>query len=88
VPSAAGTTRSRWILSGRLATKFAPLTVVGVTGALAAISLAALAVSHDWAVYLSALAVCGFTMGLWCTRSPLWRRRRSYRPTVQARRQG
>jgi hypothetical protein len=42
----------------------APPTVVGVTGALAAISLAALAVSHDWVVYLSALTVCGFTMGL------------------------
>jgi predicted MFS family arabinose efflux permease len=38
--------------------------VVGVTGALAAISLAALAVSHDWVVYLSALTVRGFTMGL------------------------
>jgi MFS family permease len=37
---------------------------VGVTGTLAAISLAALAVSHDWVVYLSALTVCGFTMGL------------------------
>jgi EmrB/QacA subfamily drug resistance transporter len=51
-------------LSGRLATKFAPPVVVGVTGTLAAISLAALAVSHDWVVYLSALTVCGFTMGL------------------------
>jgi len=51
-------------LSGQLATRFAPLTVVGVTGALAAISLAALAVSRDWVVYLSALTVCGFTMGL------------------------
>jgi MFS family permease len=51
-------------LSGRLATKFAPLAVVGVTGVLAAISLAALAVSHDWVIYLSALTVCGFTMGL------------------------
>jgi EmrB/QacA subfamily drug resistance transporter len=51
-------------LSGRLATTFAPLTVMGVTGVLAAISLAALAVSHAGVVYLGALTACGFTMGL------------------------
>ena len=52
------------VLAGRLATRFAPLVVVGVTGVLAAIALAALAVADDWVPYLSALTVCGCTMGL------------------------
>ncbi|WP_231514609.1 MFS transporter [Mycobacterium sp. URHB0044] len=52
------------VLSGRLATRLAPLVVVGGTGVLAAISLAALAITDDWVPYLSALTMCGFTMGL------------------------
>ncbi|WP_232006094.1 MFS transporter [Mycobacterium sp. 852013-50091_SCH5140682] len=52
------------VLSGRLATKYPPMAVMGTTGAAAAISLAVLALSHSWPPYLIALTACGFTMGL------------------------
>lgn len=52
------------VLSGRLATKYPPMAVMGTTGAAAAISLAVLALSHAWPLYLVALTACGFTMGL------------------------
>jgi EmrB/QacA subfamily drug resistance transporter len=52
------------VLSGRLATKYPPMAVMGTTGAAAAISLAVLALSHSWPLYLIALTACGFTMGL------------------------
>jgi MFS family permease len=38
--------------------------VMGVGCLAAAISLAALAVSRGWVIYLIALTACGFTMGL------------------------
>jgi EmrB/QacA subfamily drug resistance transporter len=52
------------VISGRLASRFAPVPVMGVGCTLAAVSLAVLAVSQSWAPYLVALTVCGFTMGL------------------------
>jgi predicted MFS family arabinose efflux permease len=52
------------VLSGRLAARRPPLLVMGSTSAAAAVSLAALAASDDWSVYLSALSACGFTLGL------------------------
>ncbi|ORA33698.1 MFS transporter [Mycobacterium aquaticum] len=52
------------VLSGRLATKYPPMAVMGTTGAAAAISLAVLALSRGWPLYLIALTACGFTMGL------------------------
>jgi EmrB/QacA subfamily drug resistance transporter len=51
-------------LSGRLAAKYPPVLVMGVGCVAAAISLAALAVSRGWVVYVIALTACGFTMGL------------------------
>lgn len=51
-------------LSGRLADRLAPMTVMGTGTAIAAISLAALAISDNWVPYLAALTVGGFTMGL------------------------
>ena len=51
-------------LSGRLAAKYPPVLVMGAGCMAAAISLAALAVSHGWFVYVIALTACGFTMGL------------------------
>ena len=51
-------------LSGRLAAKYPPVLVMGAGCMAAAISLAALAVSHGWVVYVIALTACGFTMGL------------------------
>ena len=51
-------------LSGRLAARYPPVLVMGFGCVAAAISLAALAVSHGWVVYLIALTACGFTMGL------------------------
>src|SRR4029079_7267401 len=51
-------------LSGRLAAKYPPVLVMGVGCMAAAISLAALAVSRGWIVYVIALTACGFTMGL------------------------
>ncbi|HET6735261.1 MFS transporter, partial [Mycobacterium sp.] len=51
-------------LSGRLAASRPPVLVMGVTSVAAALALAVLAAAHDWVVYLSALTVCGFTLGL------------------------
>ncbi len=51
-------------LSGRLAAKYPPLLVMGVGCVAAAVSLAALAVSRGWVVYVVALTACGFAMGL------------------------
>ncbi|MDG5481420.1 MFS transporter [Mycolicibacterium gadium] len=51
------------VLSGRLAANRSPLLVMGVTSGGAAISLAALAASDEWIVYLPALSACGFTLG-------------------------
>src|SRR6478672_3064136 len=52
------------VLSGRLAASRPPLMVMGLTSATAAVSLAALAASDEWIVYLPALSACGFTLGL------------------------
>jgi EmrB/QacA subfamily drug resistance transporter len=52
------------VLSGRLAASRPPLLVMGLTSVAAALSLAALAASDDWFVYLPALSACGFTLGL------------------------
>jgi EmrB/QacA subfamily drug resistance transporter len=52
------------VLAGRLATSRPPVLVMGLTSVLAAVSLAALAASHAWAVYLPALTACGLTLGL------------------------
>ena len=51
-------------LSGRLAARYPPVLVMGLGGAAAAVSLAVLAVSRGWVVYVIALTACGFTMGL------------------------
>src|SRR4051812_25603098 len=51
-------------LSGRLAARYPPVLVMGVGCVAAAISLAALAVSRGWVIYLIALTTCGFAMGL------------------------
>lgn len=52
------------VLSGRLAAKYPPVLVMGLTSVAAAMSLAALAASSSWVVYLTALTACGFTLGL------------------------
>jgi EmrB/QacA subfamily drug resistance transporter len=52
------------VLAGRLAARRPPMLVMGVTTVFAAVSLAALAVSQDWVVYLPALTACGLTLGL------------------------
>jgi EmrB/QacA subfamily drug resistance transporter len=52
------------VLAGRLATSRPPVLVMGVTSVAAAMSLAALAASHTWALYLPALTACGLTLGL------------------------
>ncbi|HKP42174.1 MFS transporter [Mycobacterium sp.] len=52
------------VLSGRLAASRPPVLVMGVMSVAAALSLAALAASSFWAVYLVALTACGFTLGL------------------------
>jgi len=52
------------VLSGRLAASRPPLSVMGRTSVVAAVSLAALALAPGWAVYLLALTACGFTLGL------------------------
>jgi EmrB/QacA subfamily drug resistance transporter len=51
-------------LSGRLAARYPPVLVMGVGCVSAATSLAALAVSRGWVIYVIALTACGFTMGL------------------------
>jgi EmrB/QacA subfamily drug resistance transporter len=52
------------VISGRLAARYSPIMVMGIGCAVAAISLAVLAASERWVVYLVALTACGFTMGL------------------------
>jgi EmrB/QacA subfamily drug resistance transporter len=51
-------------LSGRLASRDKPFAVMGIGCTVAAVSLALLAVSRDFTMYLVALTACGFTMGL------------------------
>jgi predicted MFS family arabinose efflux permease len=51
-------------LSGRLATRYPPVLVMGLGCVAAALSLAALAITSGWVVYVIALSACGFTMGL------------------------
>jgi predicted MFS family arabinose efflux permease len=51
-------------LSGRLATRYPPLLVMGLGCVAAALSLATLAISSGRVVYVIALSACGFTMGL------------------------
>jgi EmrB/QacA subfamily drug resistance transporter len=52
------------VLAGRLAASRPPVLVMGVTTVAAAVSLAALGLSHSWAAYLPALSACGLTLGL------------------------
>ena len=52
------------VLAGRLAASRPPMLVMGLTTVAAAVSLAALAASPTWAVYLPALSACGLTLGL------------------------
>ncbi|OBF33047.1 MFS transporter [Mycobacterium sp. ACS1612] len=52
------------VLAGRLAASRPPVLVMGAMTVAAAVSLAALAASNGWAVYLPALTACGFTLGL------------------------
>jgi EmrB/QacA subfamily drug resistance transporter len=52
------------VLAGRLAASRPPVLVMGTVTVAAAVSLAALAASNGWAVYLPALTACGFTLGL------------------------
>jgi len=51
-------------VSGRLAARNKPFAVMGIGCAVAAMSLAVLAASVNFVVYLAALTACGFTMGL------------------------
>lgn len=51
------------VLSGRSAAK-APVQVMGLSTVAASLSLALLATSRGWAMYLPALTACGFTLGL------------------------
>ena len=50
-------------VSGRLAARNKPFAVMGIGCTAAAVSLAVLAASHNFVVYLAALTACGFTMG-------------------------
>jgi EmrB/QacA subfamily drug resistance transporter len=52
------------VLAGRLAATRPPMLVMGLMTVVAAVSLAALAASRTWAVYLPALTACGLTLGL------------------------
>jgi EmrB/QacA subfamily drug resistance transporter len=52
------------VLAGRLAASRPPVLVMGATTIAAALSLAALAASQRWVLYLPALSACGFTLGL------------------------
>jgi EmrB/QacA subfamily drug resistance transporter len=52
------------VLAGRLAANRPPVLVMGAMTIAAALSLAALAASHSWVLYLPALTACGFTLGL------------------------
>lgn len=49
--------------SGRLAARNKPFAVMGIGCTIAAVSLAVLAASNNFVVYLAALTACGFTMG-------------------------
>jgi len=51
------------VISGRLAGRH-PMLVMGFTMLVAAVSLALLAASGGWALYLPALTACGFALGL------------------------
>lgn len=51
-------------ISGRLSPPLAPVPVMGIGCAAAAVSLGVLAASGAWVPYLFALTLCGFTMGL------------------------
>ncbi|RDH77035.1 MFS transporter [Mycolicibacterium moriokaense] len=51
-------------LSGRLASRYPPVLVMGVGCVTASLSLAALSMFGGWVPYLIALTACGFTMGL------------------------
>lgn len=51
-------------MSGRLGERFDPVLVLGLTSALAAVSLAALAWADGWSAYVPALTACGLTLGL------------------------
>jgi MFS family permease len=50
-------------LSGRLASRDKPFAVMGIGCTAAAVSLALLAVSRDFTMYLVVLTACGFSMG-------------------------
>jgi EmrB/QacA subfamily drug resistance transporter len=50
-------------VSGRLAARNQPFAVMGIGCTVAAVSLAVLAASDNFVVYLAALTACGFTMG-------------------------
>jgi EmrB/QacA subfamily drug resistance transporter len=50
-------------VSGRLAARNKPFAVMGIGCTVAAVSLAVLAASDNFVVYLAALTACGFTMG-------------------------
>jgi EmrB/QacA subfamily drug resistance transporter len=52
------------VLSGRLASNHSPVRVMGVMSVVAALAIAALAMSHAWVLYLPALTACGFSLGL------------------------
>jgi EmrB/QacA subfamily drug resistance transporter len=52
------------VLAGRLAASRPPVLVMGLTSVAAAVSLAALAASQAWVIYLPALTGCGLTLGL------------------------
>jgi EmrB/QacA subfamily drug resistance transporter len=52
------------VLAGRLATRRAPVLVMGATTVVAALCLGVLAVSREWTLYLLALTACGLTLGL------------------------
>jgi EmrB/QacA subfamily drug resistance transporter len=52
------------VLAGRLAASRPPVLVMGLTTVAAAVSLATLAASRTWTVYLPALTACGLTLGL------------------------
>jgi predicted MFS family arabinose efflux permease len=50
-------------VSGRLAARNKPFAVMGIGCTVAAVSLAVLAASDNFVVYLAALTACGFSMG-------------------------
>jgi MFS family permease len=52
------------VISGRLATRCAPVAVMGIGCTAAAVALALLSAAGNPVVYVAALTACGFTMGL------------------------